>query len=1023
MAGTSLVERISTSFSAWECRGRGWQLADYPVALEPPYRSFFLLPVPGVDHKHIDDGRRPTFLSSVFERTRDWLKGSDPPAEPDVSPYEEQTPFPAFERDGLVTRRLLVPSDFTARPAVTAQLLAALTTGMHSVALEIIGYQGKVAVQVVASVADAEQVAASINGYLPDVAAIESGDLLSDAWPDAGEKLIVDFGYDDEFFLPFAGAQAFHADPYVPLVAALARAQGGEALCFQVLFERACNPWRKAILEAVAAPDGSALFGDAPEFVPLAREKTAHSLYACIVRLAAQSSTRDRMLDLIRGAGAFFSQLARPGANRLVPLTNDDYPDSLHEYAFLHRETFRTGMIVSTDELMALVHIPDASVRHEAFARDERRTKAVPPAARGHALVIGENVHRGIRELASIGTAERLAHTLIAGASGTGKSTLLLHMILQDMERGDGVLVLDPHGDLVDDVLARIPNNRSDDVVVFDPADESWPVGLNVLDAATDRERILLASDLVGVFQRLSTSWGDTMGTVLSNAVLAILESTEGGTLLHLRRFLVDEAYRNAFLKTVHDEEVLFFWRKEWPLIGSRSIGPILTRLNAFLRPRLIRHIVGQRRPRVRLSEVVDGNKIFLAKLSQGLIGEENAYLLGSLILSRFLQITLARQSVSREARQPFWIYLDEAEHLVTPSVASFVTGVRKYAVGMHLSIQHLAQLRSLPQVEHAVLGNAHTRIMFRVGDDDARKLADGLSAFDASDLRNLAKGEAIVRFGEGRNDFNLATFPIASLEEEIGDKRRQETVARSRAQYAAALPDLMVELDQFREGADSASKPSPHAPRNAQSPRPPEKEASVAPVGAEPASKPAMPRAKEPRETHQLGRGGAVHKYLQQLIQRLAGERGFRATIEEPIKGGQVDVALRRDQISVACQVSVTTDVPHELESVRKCIASGFAHVWIVASEKRHKDKLSQAAAALSNASHIYVLEPCEIVAALDAIAPIETSTERVVGGYTVRATRRVTSYDDYERRQSIMASVIARSLRKGKKEEQRHE
>lgn len=679
----------------------------------------------------------------------------------------------------------------------------------------------------------------------------------------------------------------------------------------------------------------------------------------------------------------------------------------------MRRESHRTGMIVSADELLALAHMPDASVRHNALARDERRTKALPAVAKGHPFVIGENVHRGIREPVTLGTTERLAHTMIVGASGTGKSMLLVNMIRQDIERGEGVLVLDPHGDLIDDVLAGVPAHRADDVILFDPSDNAYPIGFNVLDAASERERILLASDLVAVFARLSMNWGDTMGAVLSNAVIAMLESSDGGTLLHLRRFLIDEAYRTAFLKTVADDEVLFFWKKEWPLIGARSIGPVLTRLNAFLRPRLIRHMVGQRRPKLRLPDVVDGQKVFLAKLSQGMIGNENAYLLGSLILSRFVQLALARQSEAKSTRKPFWIYLDEAEHFVTPSVAALVTEARKYSVGLTLAFQMLSQLRGVPQVEQAVLGNAHTRIVFRVGDDDARKLADGLSAFDAKDLRELGLGEAIGRIGAASQDFNLRTLLAEPISEVIASERRLDIQTRSRERYAVPVVRVIAELAALRETTEVEStngtlneEPASVAPWSVDAPTP-----TIARAASPPLDRTRLlPRTEAPL----LGKGGQEHKYLQHVIARLSVERGFRAEIERPIPDGQVDVALYSERLSIACEVSVTTATEHELGNIQKCLAAGFSQVWLIIPNPKRRAALTRAASKLSRAASIKCLGIEDVSEALEACAPQPRPADQMVGGYKVKVSRGSSSPEDKAQRRAAIAEVLARSVTK---------
>ena len=176
-----------------------------------------------------------------------------------------------------------------------------------------------------------------------------------------------------------------------------------------------------------------------------------------------------------------------------------------------------------------------------------------------------ENDHAGKTVRVTQSPEQRVRHTYLIGASGTGKSTLLLNMIVQDIQNGEGLAVLDPHGDLIDQILTHVPKERIDDIVLLDPSDEEYPVGFNILSAHSELERNLLASDLVSVFRRLSTSWGDQMTAVLGNAILAFLESSEGGTLADLRKFLVEAEFRNRFLETVRDQEVIYYWRKEFP--------------------------------------------------------------------------------------------------------------------------------------------------------------------------------------------------------------------------------------------------------------------------------------------------------------------------------------------------------------------------------------------------------------------------------------------------------------------------
>src|SRR6185369_530541 len=226
-------------------------------------------------------------------------------------------------------------------------------------------------------------------------------------------------------------------------------------------------------------------------------------------------------------------------------------------------------------------------------------------------------------------------------------------------------------GDLVDRILGIIPLDRIGDVVLLDPSDEQYSVGFNILSAHSDLEKNLLASDLVSVFQRLSSSWGDQMGSVFNNAILAFLESTRRGTLADLRRFLVEPAFRTDFLKSVADPAVLYYWQKGFPhLSGNKSIGSVITRLEAFLAPKPIRYMVSQPENRLDFASIMDSGKIFLAKLSQGLLGKENSYLLGTLLVSKFQQLAMARQSKQQALRKEFWVYIDEFHNFITPSMA-----------------------------------------------------------------------------------------------------------------------------------------------------------------------------------------------------------------------------------------------------------------------------------------------------------------------------------------------------------------
>ena len=1018
MGALSPAEITTASFYAWEVRGRGWQVADYPVSLEPPVRPCYLLPGFARNDEVIDDGKRHTSFSILVDVFRKTFSsgGTKRPSVPD---FKEPEPAEAPPFESLVALRLTVPHSFSAKLETTLRLLGALSASSGTLSFEIIGQDQNIIFQVVCRRSDRERVTAQFQAFVPEAGLVETEDQLA-LQNGTRKSIAVDIGLSREFFLPLHLAGSFHIDPYVALIPALASARHCERIVVQILFERTWNPWAKATFDALDDGRGGCVFADAPEFPSLAREKLRSPLFAVSIRLYAEAPEEERAWELARGTQAFLLQFARPGGNELIPLENEEYDSFLHTRGVRDRETFRTGMLLSAEELVGFVHLPDASVRHSYLVREDRPTKACPPAAVDHGYILGKNIHRGEETLVSISEEERLQHLWVIGASGSGKSTLLLNLILQDAAAGNGFAILDPHGDLIDDVLRRMPDRKPGDVVLFDPSDAETPVGFNILSAGSDIERTLLASDLVSIFRRLSTSWGDTMSTVLGNAVLALLESPSGGTLIDLRRFLVDDRFRKDYLESVEDEEITFFWRREYPLIGSRAIGPILTRLDTFLRSKLIRHVVGQKQAKLHLRAVMEGRKIFLAKLSQGLIGEENAYLLGSLLVSKFHQLSLARQQQAKADRTPFYLYADEFQSFATPSMESLLTGARKYRLGLILAHQTLAQLEAVPKITSALFGNAYTRAVFRVGESDARRFAEGFASFNVEDLPGLARGEAIVRLGTSNQDFNLTTFPPSHVSEAEAKRRYEELQQNSRDRYGTSVEDIRALLRAASVEPESRSNTREEAmvSSKAETERPvmmtPEPETRVVALAPAPLKlkKPPTSRTQQ-AELTLSGRGGQEHKYIQHLVKRLAEERGFRATIEEAAGSGRADVVLRKDTLSIACEISITTDVEHEKENLKKCDAAGFSQIIAIVPDKRRQEKFKRETKDLTRVP-LHVIGAEDLPTFLDDLNT-PTTTETTVRGYKVKVTRQAVSPEDVVNRRAAMAEVIARSLTKG--------
>lgn len=1036
---SKLDEQLSGQFRRWEERGRGWQVFPEPVEPEPPFVPFhghFLPSAPP-----IDDGVRHTFLSSLVQKLSRKLGNEKPPTP--VEPESEEEPEPAaLIRESMVELQASLPDKLDIPRETFEQFLSSLSLCREPVAFELMGAHKKVSAQFAASAEDAPLLRRQLQAYFPEAVFVPREGGLEQAWEasQGDEALAVEFGLKREFMLPLASGRL---DPFIGIVGALAELQPGELGLFQVLFQPVQNPWAESIVNSVTHGDGKPYFVNSPELAGAAESKVARPLYAAVVRVVFRAGEFDRIIQLARDLTGSLRVFAHPNGNELIPLHNDGYPFEEHIRDALRRQTRRTGMLLNSDELTGFVHLPSTAVRSPAFQRQTTKTKAAPGIVRQEGLLLGDNDHAGQTVQVCLSAEQRTRHTHIIGASGTGKSTLLFNLIRQDIEEGEGIAVLDPHGDLIDRILGVIPPERIDDVVLLDPADESHSVGFNILSAHSNLEKNLLASDLIAVFQRLSASWGDQMNSVLQNAILAFLESDRRGTIADLRRFMIEPAYRNEFLKSVKDSEVVYYWQKSFPhLSGNKSIGSILTRLDTFLAQKPIRHMVSQPENRLDFAHMMDSGKIFLAKLPEGLLGRENSYLLGTLIVSKFQQIAMSRQAQQIAARRDFWLYIDEFANFITPSMAEILSGARKYRIGLTLAHHELHQLQRSPEVASAVMSHPHTRIVFRVGDDDAKKLADGFSYFEPKDLRNLETGHAVCRVERSDFDFNLSIPVPAGPDKDAAAAMRQNVITVSREKYATPRADVEAMLAKSRENLapvesanfpaakpvaafrkDSAAKPvEAEKPTVSQKEKPSPKRAVV----EEPA-KPEPQIAREPSQARDLGRGGEQHTAIQERLQAEAWALGFLGGMERTLRKESkeaADLALRLGKFRLAVEISVTTTTDHEFGNVKKCLDAGFDRVAVVSPSQERLAQIERAAKAgfaSEMAAKVSFHSPNDLIAELKKIAaevkpeepPPAMPAERTTRGYKVRRHGVGADKAEQEAKEKLAVEIIARTMK----------
>jgi hypothetical protein len=383
------------------------------------------------------------------------------------------------------------------------------------------------------------------------------------------------------------------------------------------------------------------------------------------------------------------------------------------------------------------------------------------------------NVTFGIKE------SDRRHHIYVIGKTGTGKTTLMENMVVDDILAGRGVGVIDPHGEFAERILEFIPEHRADDVVYFNPADVDQPVGFNPLERVGDEYHHLVASGLMGVFKKIWPDvWSPRMEYILNNALLSLLEYP-GSTLLGVMRLLTDRIFRNEVVSRLTDPVVKSFWINEFARYTQRfeteATAAILNKVGQFVSNPIIRRIIGQPHSTIDLRKIMDEGKIFIANLSKGRVGEDNSALLGAMLVTKMQLAAMGRVDTSETKRRDFYLYIDEFQNFSTESFANILSEARKYRLNLVLAHQYIAQLTApstyMTRVRDAVFGNVGTIIIFRVGAEDAEFLEREFKPyFTENDLVNLTKYHIYVKLlidGVASRPFSAETLPPRPLPEQ----------------------------------------------------------------------------------------------------------------------------------------------------------------------------------------------------------------------------------------------------------------
>ncbi|KKP55575.1 MAG: hypothetical protein UR45_C0001G0057 [candidate division WS6 bacterium GW2011_WS6_33_547] len=490
------------------------------------------------------------------------------------------------------------------------------------------------------------------------------------------------------------------------------------------------------------------------------------------VRIVTKASTQMDSEQIFRDIVASFKQFTTAHLNTFIHSSPSKSGKVIYESYVKRYLPSDIVDILNIEELASLYHMPNISVETPNIAWS-RSKKIEPPmnlpkVGENGVTVFAETDYRGSRFEFGIKREDRRKHFYILGKTGVGKSTVFKNMFISDILRGDGACLIDPHGELVDELLDFIPPERIDDVIYFNPTDTNFPIGFNLLELKDKSQRDLIADGVVEVFKKqFGTSWGPRLQYILTNTVATALEA-QGTTLLSILRLLTDRNYRKFILKQVNDPILVKFWEEEFAQMSqnqkllSESISPIQNKVGRFVSSAVTRNIIGQVKSTIDLREIMDNKKILLVNLAQGKLGEETASLLGGMIITRLQSTALERVDMAADDRNDFYLFVDEFQNFATDSFAKILSEARKFKLDLCMTNQYIDQLPLT--VRQAIFGNVGTLGSFVVSQADASILEKEFAPNIASeDLVSLDAHSMYIKLcidGMTSNTFSAKSLP-----------------------------------------------------------------------------------------------------------------------------------------------------------------------------------------------------------------------------------------------------------------------
>lgn len=698
----------------------------------------------------------------------------------------------------------------------------------------------------------------------------------------------------DTEFLPIKTFQSFEVDPLAGITGTLAKLETGEELWVQILARPIADEWHKTsdkwstqlrdgkaftfssgtvlqwfggLFEALWKPpeQGAGATTTVKELserdktrIAEANKKATKLGYQVKVRLAYlgdnQATAKLRMQAIV----GTFKQFNSTNLNGFKMVGASFRKEDLAKYRY--RSFLDNGFILNIEELASVFHLPHTNVETPNIVWASSKTAEPPaklPVITGDDAIddeisaFGLTNFRGINHQFGMLRSDRSRHVYIIGQTGAGKSGTLELFALSDIYHNQGYAIIDPHGDFAINNMRFIPASRLQDVVYFNPADTAYPLGFNPLEVTNPNQKTNISSEVIGVLKRMfGESWGPRLEYILRYTILALLDRPET-TMLDITRMLTDKKFREDTLGYVQDTVVLNFWKVEFASwqdkFVAEAVAPVLNKVGAFTANPVIRNIIGQPKSTFNIRKIMDEGKILVVNLSKGLIGEDNAAILGSFLVTKIQLAAMSRSDIPDiKDRRPFYLYVDEFQNFATDSFATILSEARKYGLNLTVANQYISQMTDT--VRNAVFGNVGTMISFRVSADDSPILAKQFEPqFEPNDLLQMHNRHFIINMvikGEKAPAFSATTLTLPPVQTD----NTSLIIENTRRLYSRARSEIEKEISETIRPPENL-RPKPRS--NAQAAQWPVSRSAQAvssgPVGSNEVSSPVVASTEQP--------------------------------------------------------------------------------------------------------------------------------------------------------------------------------